>query len=165
MELMLVDGTLELVFVFNDNFSTSIATAHRSLFSGGTLVFIDPAASRAFSTEEIFTSVTEITDVYEIESDVSTECSFTLVSVESLLQESSSTRVSGKVEGSVETGIRSFDISTEGQEALEDIIESTGSCLMHRSVSMHVLPSGRHVTGSSEQDPNNFAVSLETGPM
>jgi len=72
MELMLVDGTLELVFVFNDNVSTSITTANRSLFSGGTLVFIDPAASRAFSTEEIFTSVTEITDVYEIESDVST---------------------------------------------------------------------------------------------
>lgn len=58
MELMLVDGTLELVFVFNDNVSTRMATAHRSLFSGGTLVFIDPAASRAFSTEEFSTSVT-----------------------------------------------------------------------------------------------------------
>lgn len=49
----------------------------------------------------------------------------------------------------METGVGSLNISSESQEALKDVIVAVRSSLMDGGVSVHVLPGGLHVAGSS----------------
>jgi hypothetical protein len=150
LELVLVDSILKFVFVPANIVGTIIATADGSLLGLSLLVLVNPRASRALGAEEVLALVAIVTDVNEIENDMVTGGTLAFNSAQGFLHESSSAGVSGQVQGGMETSVGSLDIGTERQEDFKDFIVTTGSGLMDRGVTVHVLPGGLHVAGSAE---------------
>lgn len=150
LELVLVDSILKFVFVPANIVGTIITTADGSLLGLSLLVLVNPRASRALGAEEVLALVAVVTDVNEIENDMVTGGTLAFNSAQGFLHESSSAGVSGQVQGGMETSVGSLDIGTERQEDFKDFIVTTGSGLMDRGVTVHVLPGGLHVAGSAE---------------
>jgi len=147
---VLVDSILKFVFVPANIVGTIITTADGSLLGLSLLVLINPRASRALGAEEVLALVAVVTDVNEIENDMVTGGTLAFNSAQGFLHESSSAGVSGQVQGGMETSVGSLDIGTERQEDFKDFIVTTGSGLMDRGITVHVLPGGLHVAGSAE---------------
>lgn len=83
---MRVNSILELILVLLNDVGTFVATADRPFFGLGLLVLVDPTFGGALGAEEVFTGVTEITDVHEIERNVAASSSLAFDSVQSLLK-------------------------------------------------------------------------------
>jgi hypothetical protein len=97
----LVNSSLKFVLRLSDVIGTIVTTADGSLLNLSLAVFKDPGFSRTLRAEEVFASVTEVTDVNEIENNMVTFSSLASHSAQGFLHESSSAGVSGQIEGSM----------------------------------------------------------------
>lgn len=86
MRIRGVNSILELILVLLNDVGTFVATADRPFLGLGLLVLVDPTFGGALGAEEVFTGVTEITDVHEIERNVAASSSLAFDSVQSLLE-------------------------------------------------------------------------------